>query len=272
MALAQTEKSPTPIQASVGEVTDNRTTGLFNAECKLELKFTGDAAADAVKVRQVNIIEAKDELGRDLILKQDDNFTSSFNSARSGNSVKYELRLRNPSRNATTIKLLKGEVELFSPTEANGGLLTIKNVLQHPAEAIANPELAKYGIQLMYLTKETYEAKKKELEAQQKSGTGGGQFGEAFSGMFSGMSGGMGGNSKNAIQMYVKDPKKAVISLKFADGAGKPLKNRGSWSGNDFHSTSFDAPPPPDTQLVLELATDESVKSFPFKLENIPLP
>jgi len=86
------------------------------------------------------------------------------------------------------------------------------------------------------------------------------------------MSGGMGGNSKNAIQMYVKDPKKAVISLKFADGAGKPLKNLGSWSGNDFHSTSFDAPPPPDTQLVLELATDESVKSFPFKLENIPLP
>jgi hypothetical protein len=273
---AQTSgKSPTPIQATVGDVTDTRTTGMFNSECKVELKFTGDAAADAGSVRQVRLTEATDEVGRDLILKEDNEHSSfAFPPGHSSGVLKSEVKLRNPSRNATTIKILKGEVELFNPTEANGGLLTIKNVLQHPAEPIPNPVLAKYGIQLMYLTKESYEAKKKELEAQQKAATDatGQKLGEAFSELFKGMMGGMMSDSKNSIQTYIKDPEKRIIDLKFVDGQGNPLKTGNSWSSPDFKSTGLDAPPPADTQLIIQLATPESLKSYPFKVENIPLP
>jgi|GEM_PF-1192936 len=268
-------KTPTPLQASVGEVSDNRTTGSFNSECKVELKFTGDAAADAGSVRQVRLTEAVDELGRDLIPKTDDEVSSrSFDSGHFSGALKTEVKLRNPSRNAASIKILQGQVELFNPTEANGGLLTIKDVLKTPAEPVPNPTLAKYGIQLMYLTKQTYEAKKKEIEAQQKAAAGnaGQKMGEAFGELFKGMFGGMMSDSKNSIQLYVKDPEKRVIGLKFVDGQGKALKSRESWSSNDFKSTGFDAPPPPDTQLVVQLATPESVKSYPFKVENIPLP
>jgi len=48
-------KQPVPVKASAGDVSDNRTTGMFNSECKLELKFTGDAATDAASVRQVRV-------------------------------------------------------------------------------------------------------------------------------------------------------------------------------------------------------------------------
>src|SRR5437867_818203 len=48
-------KPPTPVRASVGDVTDNRTTSSFSSECKLEIKFTGDAAADAGTVRRVRV-------------------------------------------------------------------------------------------------------------------------------------------------------------------------------------------------------------------------
>ena len=275
MMNAQTSgKSPTPIQATVGDVTDNRTTGMFNSECKVELKFTGDAAADAGSVRQVRLTEASDEVGRNLIVKDDEHSAPAFNSGRSSGALKTEVKLRNPSRNAATIKILKGEVELFNPTEANGGLLTIKNVLQHPAEPIPNPVLAKYGIQLMYLTKESYEAKKKEIEAQQKAGAdaAGQKLGEAFGELFKGMFSGMMSDSKNSIQMYIKDPEKRVLDLKFVDGQGNPLKTSTSWSSADFRSTGLDAPPPADTQLIIQLATPESLKSYPFKVENIPLP
>ena len=34
----------------------------------------------------------------------------------------------------------------------------------------------------------------------------------------------------------------------------------------------LDAPPPADTQLLIHLATPESIQTFPFKVENIPLP
>jgi hypothetical protein len=168
---AQTAKPPATIQAAAGDVTDNRTTGSFNSECTVELKFTGDATMDAGTVHQIRLSEATDELDHDLILKNDNNSSShSFDSGRSSGALKAEVKLRNPSRNATTIKIIKGEVDLFKPTEVNGGLLTITNILQHPSEPVENPALAKYGIQLIYLTKESYEAKKKELEAQQNAG------------------------------------------------------------------------------------------------------
>ena len=273
--LAQTApKAPTAIQASVGDVTDSRTTSAFNSECKVELRFTGDAAADAGTVRQVRLIEATDEVGRDIVPKADDNSSMNFfGNNHSSGTLTTEVKLRNPSRNATIIKIIKGEVELFSPTEANGGVQIIKDILAHPAEPVQNPALSKYGIQVMYLTKESYEAKKKELEAKDSAGDAAGQkLGEAFGSMFSGMFGGMMSNAKNSITLYVKDPDKRVISLKFTDAQGKPLKTSQSWSANEFRNTGLDAVPPADTRLVIQLATPESLKTCPFQVENIPLP
>ncbi len=268
----QNGKLPTPLHASVGDVTDNRSTGSFFSECKMELKFTGDAAADAGTVRQVRLIAAVDELGRDLKpATEEDAASRSFNTSRSGGTLKTEVKLKNPSRNATTIKTVKGEVELFSPTEANGAILRIKDVLKHPAEPIQNPALAQYGISLMYLTKEAYEAKKKELSSA-ASGTAGNQLGEAFGELFKGMFGNMMSGSKDALQLYVKDPQKRVVELEFQDAEGKPLKTNGKWSTSDFQQVQLTAPPPPDTQLVIQLAVPSAVKTFPFEIHDIPLP
>ncbi len=266
-------KQPVAIRASVGDVTDNRTTGSFNSECKIELKFTGDAAADASSVRQVRVTKAIDELGRDLVPKETENsFGSSSSGRRGGSTLQGELKLRNPSRNAAVIKLIEGEVELFNPTPANGGILVIKDILKHPAEPVQNPTLKKYGIELIYLTKESYEAKKKQVEEQQKNNTGGGigdAFGDLFKGMFSGM---MSSESKNNLKLYVKDANKRVIEAEFQDANGKPLKRRSSWSSNEMRSQDFDTPPPADTQLMIHLATPEAIQTVPFRLENVPLP
>src|SRR5215471_17417182 len=99
------------INVSVGDVTDNRSTGSFGSECKLELKFTGDAASDAAAIRQVRVKKAIDDLGRDLSRSESHESLHSFNSGQRNGVLKTELRLRNPSRNASTIKLLDGEVE-----------------------------------------------------------------------------------------------------------------------------------------------------------------
>lgn len=271
----QAGKSPTPVKASVGDVTDNRTTGSFFSECKVELKFMGDAAADAGTVRQVRITEALDELGRDLKLSTDDEGSPrSFSSSRSSGALKTEVKMKNPSRNATVIKSLKGEVELFNPTESNGAILRLKDVLKHPADAIQNPALARYGIQLVYLTKESYEAKKKEIETLEKSGAdGAGQkLGDTFGELFKGMLGGSMSNAKDAIQLYLKDPEKRIVGLEFQDAQGKPLKTRGGWTSNNFKQTDLAGPPPPDTQLVVQLAVPGAVKTFPFEVHDIPLP
>jgi hypothetical protein len=39
-----------------------------------------------------------------------------------------------------------------------------------------------------------------------------------------------------------------------------------------MRSYDFELLPPADTQLMIYVATPEATQSFPFKLENIPLP
>jgi hypothetical protein len=259
-------KQPVPVKASVGDVTDNRTTGMFNSECKLELKFTGDAATDATTVRQVRVKKAVDELDRDLTRTDaSDSFGSGFGQ-KSG-VLKTELHLRNPSRNATVIKLVEGEVEFFNPTPANGGILTIAGILSHPAEPVQNPALKKYGIELMYLTKESYDAKKKQLD--QSGGQTADAFGDLFKGMFGGM---MSSDSKNGVKLYLKDPEKRIIDTEFQDATGKPLKHHSGWSSGELIQVELSDTPPADAQLMIHLATPEALQTFLFKVENIPLP
>src|SRR5215471_4044722 len=260
------------INVSVGDVSDNRSTGSFGSECKLELKFTGDAASDAAVVRQVRVKKAIDELGRDLSRSDSQESFHSFNSGQRNGVLKTELRLRNPSRNASTIKLLDGEVEFFSPTIANGGVLTIKDILKHPAEPVQNDALKKYGVEVLYLTKESYEAKKKQLQEQQKSETGG-KLGEVFGDLFKGAFGGMiSSDSKNSVKLYVKDPEKRVIDVEFQDAGGNALKTGNSWSMGELRHIEFKSSPPPDTQLLIHLATPDSLQTFAFKVDNVPLP
>lgn len=266
-------KQPVPVKASVGDIADNRTTGPFNSECKVELKFTGDAATDAASVRRVRVSKAVDELGRDLTQEDTtESFGSSGFGQRSG-ALKTEVHLRNPSRNATVIKILAGEVELFTPSPANGGILTIKDILKHPAEPVLDAALKKYGIELVYLTKDSYEAKKKQIEEEQQKNQAGGQLGDAFGELFKGMFAGMmSSDTKNSIKLYVKDPQKRVVEVELQDAEGKPLKRAGGWSSGELRQIDLNAPAPADTQLLLHLATPDALKSFPFTIENIPLP
>lgn len=268
---AGTAKKPVQVHAIVNDVTDTRSTGSFNSRCTLALTFTGDAVADASRVLRVRVTKAEDDLGRDLVSKQDDSFEYA-SSGRWSSTLKAQLQLRNPSRNATVIKLVEGQVELFDPTPTNGGILVIKDILKHPADPVQNPTLKKYGIQLMYLTKESYEAKKKQIEEQQANGSSG-ALGEAFTSMFNGMfSGMMSSDSKNKVTLYIKDPEKRVVKVEFRNAGGKPLHRRAAWTGNEMHTMEFAAPPPPDAQLAVYLATPEATRAFPFKIENIPLP
>jgi hypothetical protein len=265
--------APKPtVNASVGDVTDSRTTGSFFSECKLELKFTGDAASDASTVRQVRVKKAVDDQGRDLSRNDERDSFSSFNSSQHNGVLKTDLRLRNPSRNASVIRLVDGEVEFFSPTAANGGVLNLKDILKHPAEPVQNDALKKYGIQVMYLTREAFEAKKKEFEEGQK-GEAGGKLGEAFGELFKGMFGGaMSSDTKNSVKLYVKDPEKRVVDVEFQDASGQPLKSGSSWSMGELRQIEFKSPPPADAQLRIHLATPAALQTFAFKVENIALP
>jgi hypothetical protein len=267
-------KPPASLKVVVGDVTDTRLTipliegsgGPSYEGCKLELKFTGDATNGAFRILQVHVTKAVDELGHDLTLNE---VWNPFDRSRAGLAGK--VKLRNPSRAATVIKLVEGEVKLFYPTPANGSLLVIKDILKHPAEPVQDPTLKKYGLELMYLTKEDYEAKKKQLEQeieqkqQRISKLGLKKPLDYFSEQIS-------RHSRNNVILYLKAPDDREIEVAFQDNAGKPLKPRSSLSAFVVRGAGFDAPLPADTQLLIYQVTPEATHTFPFKVEDVPLP
>ncbi len=255
-----------------GDITDTRTTSVFNSECKIELKFTGDAVADASCIQAVHVTKALDELGRDLTKPEEKSSFGPSIDDQKKQVLKTEVRLRNPSRNATEIKIIEGTASLFTPTETNGGILRIKGFLQQPGEPIKSPVLKELKIGLMYLTKESYEAKKKQLEEEERKEAGG-QIAEGMKSLFSGMFGGMmASSSKNSVKIYLKDPEKKVLEIELQDSKGKPLNRNGSMLSGDLRQLDLREPPPTDAQLLIYLAAPAAMKTYPFKVENIPLP
>jgi hypothetical protein len=60
---------------------------------------------------------------------------------------------------------------------------------------------------------------------------------------------------------------KRVVAVELQDPTGKPLKQNGGWSSGEMRQIDLDAPAPADAQLMIHLATPQSVQTFPFKVE-----
>jgi hypothetical protein len=261
----------TGIRVNVAEITDQRTTSTFPAQLRLELVFTGDPVAEATTVRRLQIRRATDDLGRDLNSEKSGEMTNA--SQRAGNAVRAQLLLKSPSRRATSVQLIEGDVEVFAPSSSYGGIVIIPGFLAHPAEPVVNNVLRENHVDVMYLTKESFEAKKKQIAEEEKAANGMmGGFAAAFGDMFSGIFGSALGDSKDSIALLIKDPQKRIVNIELQDASGKPIPTRGTSSSNTLRQIGLQSPPPADARLVIQVATPESVRSYPFTVENIPLP
>jgi hypothetical protein len=263
------------VEIEVGEVTDTRTTGEFFSGCEVTLKIEGDAVSNSLGIRATRLHMAVDDTGQNLI--KDTNSSPSFfdSSSEKEDTLQERIKLKNPSRNAKAIKSLEGELEIFQPTIDNEGMVIIEDFMSHPSEPISSSTLDKWHVQVTYLTKESYILKKKEFEERNKEGLKkaaeryGGTFAEMFDDFFEESL----SDEKNTLQFYVKDPDKRVIDLAFIDNMGNPVEVWRRSSMGELRTYTFKKTiPPPDTKLVIYLATPDSIKIVPFKLNDIALP
>jgi len=263
------------VRVMVGDITDKRTTGDFPGECEIHLKIIGDAIADSLGVRAVHVRSVVDDTGRDLMKTEEESSSSDSIGEESKTSVEKTVTVKNPSRSAKFIRSLEGVVELFQPTAANGGVVIEKRFMARPNQPLASPALKKWNVEVTYFTREGFEAKKKEFEKLQESETSDAaeKFGKALAEVFGSILGGMMGDDENSLRFVINDPDGRVLDLAFKDAKGKPIKIESSLTSGPLRSIGLEGGvPPPDTQLVIYLATPDSIKTVPFKLENIPLP
>ena len=270
-------KPQTAVQTSVGDIADTRTTVQgSDSQCKIELKFTGDAASDAVCVKEVNIDEALDETGRDLKTGATHDNWNEFSSFEDvDRPLSAEIVLKNPSRNATLVKVLKGEAKLFVPSEANGGIVRVKDFLKTSSKPPENPIFKRFDITITHLSLRDFQLLRqndKTNDATEAEAEAAGLSLKELKEFETDLQSQMISDSQKSVLMLVKDPKNKIVKLEIHDVYGKRLRSGSFTKLDDFQQIGFDIVPPDDSQLVVWLATPDSIRTCPFEFHNIPLP
>lgn len=259
----------------VSEVTDSRSSNDFFTKCELELIIMGNDVADSLGIRSVRVHYAADDTGRILSGEKPQGSGFFRFNEKKDHKMTTKIALKNPAREARFIESVKGEVELFKPDPNNGSQVIIKRFLDRPGKLISHSALKKNKVQVSYVTKEIYEAqKKREMEnAKSKELEKFGQeFGEAFGKLFEGMFAGFMGDEKNSIHLVVNDPKNRIVDFAFIDAEGNRVKPMSRSNMKTLKTYGFQELPSPDLQLVIYLATPQSVTMVPFSLDKVALP
>lgn len=247
---------PPAIQALVENVSDNRSTEKYGS-CHVQLKFLGDASTDAVAISRVGAVRVIDDLNTELKLKPLGVYSDVYlkNLKREPGPLKCSLSFENPSRRASFIKTLEGEVELYTPTPENGGLIVIKDFFKNPPGPLQNPMLKRIGVEAAYFTREAFQSKKSE-------GTRGHSlFANGW------------GDTRTVAKIYVQDTNSILqnVDIQYSDGTSFAAQTT-AYLKNNAKSINLTALPPAGSCLTITAFTPAAKRVYSFKLEKIPLP
>jgi len=242
-AGAQAQNATPPVNVTLGDITDNRSTGQFFKELKVEFKLSGDAVFDAYGIGAPVFSVAKDDTGRSLL--KDDKAESMMWTMqprqKKSDTETITAELINPARKAAGITL-EGMVPVYAPSRDPDAVITLPKITGYFGKPIA----LKGGGSLTFSNQE-----------QSK-------------GSLFGIGGGTG------VQFSVNDPKGQLVRLEFVSGDGKTIEVGGrtkmTMNGSDTYSYSFRQPLAADASLRVYFATPKSMLNVPFKFENMPLP
>jgi hypothetical protein len=165
-------------------------------------------------------------------------------------------------RDAVSIKVIEGELELFAPSAENGSMVVVKNALAQMGKPLDHPALTQHGIEIIPVNSETYGVVRERLLNPAAVAAGVVQPDPTFA---------------NGPGVYVRDPAARVAAFVFqnASGAVLPGGNAGTRTSPDggfMNEVRFTGPVPADAQLMIYLAVPEATKVVPFRFENVALP
>lgn len=275
--------SPEGMRTEVFNISENRQSG---GKCYVHLKFTGSVLTNFIGISRVRILRAVDDVGTDLIATvgaDQVGWGNGGGASRAGVRGWYDehsLKARYagvvlglPSRSARSIQELAGEVELYSPTLQNGGVVVVEDFRAQPGVLLQNPALQKLEVGLAYLTKEAYESSRASVApASTRSRPLILPEDQAADGLFPGILGYPNSTPRNYVVLRIDDPQQRVTSFAFRGPDGRLLPVKQQKSAQGMRGFYFDAQVPERVALYVYLDVPEAVEKSPFKVEDIPLP
>jgi hypothetical protein len=258
---------------SVVQVLDRRSSidSILN-HCTVELLFIGKPLEQVIGVDHIDLTEAFDDAGHDLIdrktqpnreLGQDDLLRNS--GKQPANSAGMSINLKNPPRASKQIKSLRGIASFVLKSVEGKDYVSLSDFLEETGKPIASDALKTRGVELVYLpalwikqwATDKANAKSQLLPADEMAG---------LLPLIEGVSQQSG--TVTLIPLLITDPQKQLAQVQITTPRGNLRKIQFE------HVTVFVSLTGAPTQPTLEvnLKSEQTMMKLPFEITEIPLP
>lgn len=271
------------VKVEVKEMSDNRVeAGPFGGSLELKLTPTGNGLDRVVAARAI-VKKAHDDKGTDILGKAD---PPDFQT-RDYDSGTLTVQLRNPARNAKSIAF-SGNLELFVPAKDPNSTVKIARALSKLDAPLSAKALKAEKLNIRLLSPEKYAAEREknkiddakiaEVRERAKAEGVSEKEVEAMIELAKALQE-LGGGEMTPGAIILSGKEKdldRIIKIRVlkSDGTEVSIPSRSSTTSGDDTIMVLDPaePPPADATLELTLLTKKSTMSFPFDVQDAPLP
>ncbi len=273
-ALASPLFAQKPAEVTIKQVNDRRTNGKFFAELSIALELPKVRAADVVAAR-VLVTSAVDNAGQSLIAA-DAEVPDLMQTPKMGQDAtepaSVSLKLKNPDRKSTSVKEVRGEIELYMPSKDPNSIAEIPKFLSFSGKPLAHKALKANGVEISLVSPAQIEAEKKRLgEAKRKEAKESGYEGEDLDNVVKYYLESLLNVEDGEVLVRLKDPNKRIQDINYLAGGEERRVSMRDDEGFVLLSSWGDKPQP-DWGLRISMKTPKNLVRQPFTLSNVPLP
>ena len=190
----------------------------------------------------------------------------------------FKIKLEAPTRKATKLVNIEGILKYFSPTEANGGKVLVKNPLTYYNKNLLSKKYKDVKLTLIdkaaldKLKEKDEKEYQEKIEELKKSGVMAEGMAEtvgAFKQFFDGF--GNFGN-ENALSFYVEDSNEKIVDILIYNAEGKKMNYGRSKNGAHKLSISLSEEIQANWTIEILIESEQALKEHKFKIASVLLP
>ncbi len=274
--LSAQSPAPTPLDVSAKRVHDRRTTSFFS-RLTVMLELSGVLASD-VSAARVVVREAVDNKGNDLIASDAaepafEPVRGAFGSDDSKSPAQVELNLLNPARDATTLKQIRGEIDLYMPDKDPNSVAVIPKFQSLYGKPISNKALKASDVSIAIIGPEQLEAdKKKASKAKAEELKAEGTDQETIDWMIADFEEYYVTPEEGEFVLKIDDPNARINEIAFLDGSGETQRVYARTQDGMTILATYGETPEANWGLKITLRTPKTIARHTFALSDVALP
>lgn len=275
------QPKPTPVEVKIQQVNDRRTNGSFS-RLTINLELLKIRSSD-VEASRVLLAAATDDSGKSLLDPEasEPQLEPNFRMARPGAPPEnppapatVNVTLANPDRKATTVKEVRGEIELYMPSKDPNSVAEVAKFLSFSGKPVTHKALKANGVELALLSPTQIQAERKRvIDAKRKEYKDSGwEDGESLEETLKNMLESTLTLEESELLVRVKDPNQRLQEIAYVDAAGEVKRISTRTDEGLVYFSTWGEKPQPDWKLKVSMKTPKNMVRHSFALKDVALP